>query len=150
MRSIAVLLVALFVLAGCGDDTDADASGDDPLTTDAAGTDDTAPPSEIGGGADECVTLAEEAAPDEAVRSFPDNPDTSWSVDGSSFDEQGRAQVEVVPTPDDVGYPRFMFVSTCASGDAVLLGVYALDEGAWTLLFTTDDANVEEFAPVLP
>jgi hypothetical protein len=70
-------------------------------------------------------------------------------VVGSTSDERGWAHVEVVPAPDDAGYPRFQFVSECVDGEVVLLGAYALDDGSWVLLFTTPEADVSDFEQTL-
>ncbi len=87
-----------------------------------------------------CARAAADGAPDAARRSFPDNPDVAWAVLAASV-EGSRSVVEVEPTPSTVGYPRFQLVFECAVDDPpVLLGAYALDGGAWTLLFTTGDA----------
>jgi hypothetical protein len=73
-------------------------------------------------------------------RSFPDNPDVSWRALGQKT-RDGVVYVEVEPTPDEVGYSKFVFAIGCkGAGDPKLHGAYALDGGSYTLLFTTDDA----------
>jgi hypothetical protein len=78
-------------------------------------------------------------------RSFPDNPDASWQVLGHKVVGALR-YVEVEPGPDEVGYPRFVFVIGClaSAGEPTIYGAYALDKGSYVLLFTS------EGAPALP
>ena len=153
-RTLAATWCALALLAGaCGDDdstTSAPTTGapttsepssltgsdDDPAPDDDPGPDD--------GEGSECEVLARAAAPGQAADSFPDNPGNTWAVADTSTDEAGRAVVEVVPTPDDVGYPRFRFVSRCDGDDVVFLGAYALDGGSWILLFTTNEPGASD------
>jgi hypothetical protein len=147
---ITLLVSSALLLSACGDD--ADSASDDAATTTTTpaamapeGPEDGTDDADEGG----CASVAEAAMPAQAERSFPDNPHNEWTVASSSVDTAGRAFVEAVPTPDDVGYPRFQFVSNCAGDEAVLLGAYALDDGVWVLLFTTDDADVADFEPTL-
>jgi hypothetical protein len=75
---------------------------------------------------------------------FPDNPSVTWSVLGQVT--QGLLLfVEVEPTPDEVGYPKFVFAIGCtAATEPKVYGVYAFENGGYILLSTTDDA------PALP
>jgi hypothetical protein len=88
-----------------------------------------------------CDEAAAAAAVDRlGKRSFPDNPDVSWRALGQKTRDR-VAYVEVEPTPDEVGYPRFVFAIGCeVAGEPKLYGAYALDGGSYTLLFTSDDA----------
>jgi hypothetical protein len=145
---VASFLAAMAMLSGCGDDADETADDTSERTT--------APPSDAteatepdGSASGDCTTAAEGAAPAEARAAFPDNPDVAWAVEGVEEDPEGRALVEVVPTPDEVGYPRFRLVFAC-DGDPVLLGTYALDGERWVLLFTTDEIGDVELDPTLP
>lgn len=148
-RALVPLLVVLALLApACGDDDSTVA----PTTTAPSGlgdggvSDDPDPtePSDGDGDDSVCESLASAAAAGQAADSFPDNPDNAWAVAGTSTDSAGRAVVEVVPTPDDVGYPRFRFVSRCEGDEVVFLGSYALDDGAWILLFTTNEPGASD------
>jgi hypothetical protein len=139
-----VLLLAL-IASACGDDDSASSAPPTTAEPSRLASDDDGPSAD--GSVDEaseCEALASAAAADQAADSFPDNPHNTWAVAGSSTDEAGRAVVEVVPTPDDVGYPRFRFVSRCEGDRAVFLGAYALDGGAWVLLFTTNEPGASE------
>jgi hypothetical protein len=144
-RALIPLVVVLALIAV--------ACGDDDSTTSAPPT--TAEPSGLAGGDDdpavddsdeasECEELASSAAAGQAADSFPDNPHNTWAVAGTSTDGAGRAVVEVVPTPDDVGYPRFRFVSRCEGDEVVHLGAYALDGSSWVLLFTTNEPGASD------
>jgi hypothetical protein len=144
---ITLALVTVLLLGACGDD---DSSTAAPTTTSpgALGGDDPDPTGEGDGVevGDEaaCQDLASAAAAGQAADSFPDNPHNRWAVADTSTDEAGRAVVEVVPTPDDVGYPRFRFVSRCDGDEVVFLGAFALDGGSWVLLFTTNEPGAAD------
>lgn len=133
-------LTAALLLAACGDD-----DGDDvgaPISVEADETTTSAvPPEEASAPAvvEGCKAMVEEAAPALAARSFPDNPDVTWSVGEASVTDAGLATVEVVPTPDEVGYPAFRLVTVCERDEAVLVGAYAREGDGWVLLFTTDE-----------
>jgi hypothetical protein len=156
----ALLLAALGLAAGCGDDGDAAESGDAPeseTTTEAPPADDEAGDEEGGeddgeaavGDVGECAEAAEAASPDEALAAFPDNPDVTWAVLGSREGGLGTVLVEIEPDPDEVGYPSFTFVFSCGDGTPERLATYALDGGDYVLLATTDAATGIDFAPVL-
>ncbi|HLT16352.1 MAG TPA: hypothetical protein VK007_06580 [Acidimicrobiales bacterium] len=146
-RIPALLLAAAVALAACGDD-----DGSAPDTTDAAPS-----TSAVGAPAvDEdalraCEDLAAEAAPAQATEHFPDNPDVTWTVvDATADPASGLVQVEIAPSSDEVGYPAFKLIALCEGGEeSVLLGAYALDGGAWVLLFTTDARAEIDLAPEL-
>lgn len=156
-RSVVVAGAVLVLLAGgCGggddDPSAADASsttaadGSTPTTSGGAGGDD---PSTTEDGDAGCEAEASAVAAEEATGAFPDNPDVEWTVAGSSG-EGGLTLVEVVPTPDEVGYPAFRLAFDCRDGEPVRIGTYALDEGAWILLATTDALGGGELPPELP
>jgi hypothetical protein len=156
---IATTAVALLVLVGCGSEatTAGDASSTTTSTTASTatgspGTASASPDSSADPGDESssgCVAVAEDAAPDIATRSFPDNPDEIWTVDGVTENDDGQVVVEVVPASAAVGYPRFRFVTVCEGEEAVLLATYALEEGSWVLLFTSDAAEGIDFDPEL-
>ena len=142
-RALPLVLVLVLIAVACGDD---DSTSSAPPTTAeptglASDGDGATPDSDE---ESECEALARAAAPAQAPDSFTDYHHITWAVAGTSTDEAGRAVVEVVPTPDDVGYPRFRFVSRCDGDDVVFLGSYALDGGAWVLLFTTDEPGASD------
>lgn len=146
-RLPALLLAAAIALAACGDD-----DGSAPDTTDAtSSTSTTGAPAVDDDALAACEDLAAEAAPAQATRTFPDNPDVTWTVVNASADEaSGLVQVEVTPSSDEVGYPAFMLVSLCEDvEDVVLLGVYAREGGSWVLLATTDARDEIDLAPEL-
>jgi hypothetical protein len=155
---IATTAAALLVLAGCGSES---TSGSDAssttTTTDAVvpappGTASGSPGTTVDPGdasSSGCVAIAEDAAPEIATRSFPDNPDETWTVADATENDEGQVVVEIVPASAAVGYPRFRFVTVCEGDDAVLLATYALEEGSWVLLFTSDAAEGIDFEPEL-
>src|SRR5690606_7654945 len=100
-------------------------------------------------GDDPCVTQAADDAPVEAKTVFPDNPDVTWTVEAVTVDADRRPQVELVPEPDEVGYPRFRFVYDCTT-DPVRLGTYAFEDGGWILLSTTDAGASTDLPATLP
>jgi hypothetical protein len=147
-----LLLAALGLAAGCGDDGETADTGDAPdgeTTTEAPPADDGE--DEGDGDAASCAEAAEAASPDEALAAFPDNPDVTWAVLGTREGGLGTVLVELEPDPDEVGYPSFTFVFGCGTGEPVRLGTYAFEDGEYILLATTDalaDTDVE-LAPVL-
>lgn len=155
---IATTALAVLLVGACGSTEDTAGSGASSSTTSttaslsASGTL-VAPPGSATGGttADpaSCAAVAEASAPAIATRSFPDNPDETWTVADVTENDEGQAVVEIVPASAAVGYPRFRFVTACEGGDAVLLATYALDDGAWILLFTSDAAEGLTFDPEL-
>jgi hypothetical protein len=149
LRRYAAVPFALFALTlfavACGDD---DTEATPGVTSPVGSADDApAPGSDARDSADPCAVAAEAAAPGQAFDVFVDNPDVTWAVAGVTVDGS-RTTAEIVPTPDEVGYPRFRFVSDCGD-EVVLLAGYALDDGSWILLFTTDEASGIEFDPAL-
>ena len=154
--TLCVVLLALLVGA-CGDDDTADPSGtttstepggltgsdSDGESGDGRGDDTTDDATDDAAAA--CEAAARDALPAQAARSFPDNSHNTWAVADSFTDAAGLAVVEAVPSPDDVGYPSFRFVSRCDGDEVVLLGAYALD-GGWVLLFTTDAPGASDLA----
>jgi len=146
-RTAAAILVAGVLVVGAACSTDDETADDAPVTA-VAPTGEGDDSGETGTA--DCASLAEAAAPARAAASFPDNADATWTVDGVEIDDAGRAQVEVVPSTDDVGYPRFRMLSACDGDDVVLLGTYALDDDGWVLLFTTDEPGAADLEPTLP
>ena len=146
-----LLLAALGLAAGCGDDGDSAETGDVPdtetTTTEAPPEDDEG--DEGDGDAGACAEAAEAASPDEALAAFPDNPDVTWAVLGTREGGLGTVLVELEPDPDEVGYPSFTFVFSCGDGTPERLATYALDGDDYVLLATTDAAAGIDFAPVL-
>lgn len=145
------LAATLALVAACSDDdTATDGAAGTSTTAAGAASDGTAAPSSgTGDEAAMCADVAVEAAPDLAATTFPDNPDVTWTVAAVETDDEGLALVEVVPEPDEVGYPAFRLAVTCESGEAVHLGTYALDGGSWVLLATTDAPGADELEPTL-
>lgn len=148
-----LLLAAALALAACGDDdggetADAPAAGE--VTTTAA-ADDAGETSELAEDDAEpgCAAAAADAAQAIGEEHFPDNPGVIWDVVGTSSDAEGRALVEVQPTPDEVGYPRFTFLVECSDDDPELVATYALDGGAYVLLSTTgaDPGDLPDTVP---
>jgi hypothetical protein len=71
---------------------------------------------------------------------FPDNPNVTWETLGHKV-SAGIFYVEVRPTPDEVGYPKFVFAIGCRAANVPeVLATYAFDKGAYTLLSTKDSA----------
>ena len=139
--TLCVVLLALLVGA-CGDDDTADPSGT-TTSTEPGGLTGSDSDGESGDGGGDDTT--DDARPAPAARAFPDNSHNTWAVADSFTDAAGLAVVEAVPSPDDVGYPSFRFVSRCDGDEVVLLGAYALD-GGWVLLFTTDAPGASDLA----
>jgi len=155
---IATSAAALLVLGACGSETTSGSGASSTTaTTDAVvpgppGTASGSPGTSAGpddGSPAGCVDTARDQATEIATRSFPDNADETWTVADAAENDEGQVIVEVVPASAAVGYPRFRFVTVCEGGEAVLLATYALDEGTWTLLFTSDAAEGTEFDPEL-
>lgn len=155
---IATTAAALLVLGACGGETTSGSGGpsstaaSDPVVPGPPGTASGSPGTSTDpedGSPAGCVATARDQATEIATRSFPDNADETWTVADVVEDDEGRAVVEIVPGSAAVGYPRFRFVTACEDGDAVLLATYALDEGTWTLLFTSDAAEGTDFDPEL-
>lgn len=76
-----------------------------------------------------------------AKEAFPDNTDVQWQV--LEITQQGGFYcVEAEPVPAAVGYPRFRFVlGRAPSGDLCDHGCYCLDNGRWSLLYTTPNTS---------
>jgi len=145
-RTAAAILVAGVMIVGAACSAD-DETADDASVTTVAATGEADDATEAGTA--DCAELAEAAAPARASASFPDNADATWTVEGVEIDADGRALVEVVPSTDDVGYPRFRMLHACDGDDVVLLGTYALDDDGWVLLFTTDQPGAADLEPTL-
>lgn len=147
-----LLLAAALALAACGDDDGgetADPPGDGEVTTTVA-ADDAGETSELAEDAEPgCAAAAADAAQAIGEVHFPDNPGVIWDVVATSTDADGRALVEVQPTPDEVGYSRFTFLVDCAAGAPELVATYALDGGAYVLLSTTgaDPGDLPDTVP---
>lgn len=139
MRRLLVVLLCVIGLAACGDDGDPEGSAT-TSTTVAAPDEDAAEP-------EGCAAAAEAGAADEAYTVFPDNPDVDWAVLDVA-EAEGGVLVELQPTPDEVGYPRFRFLYGCDGDDPVRFATYALEDGAFVLLATTDAAP-SDLAPTL-
>ncbi len=143
-------LVVLLGVAGCTGDTESDTDSVGAGAPEESPLDD----AELGGGElpgtdggpATCAADAEAVTPAEAASSFPDNPDTVWTVEDSEATD-GQAWVQAVPDTDAVGYPAFRFVYACADDGPDLLGVYAAEAAGWVLLFTTDAAGAGALEP---
>lgn len=155
MRRVAVplsVLLALLLGACSGSDSDA---GSVPTSSSGApspsSTPSPTPSGTVGSlGGDRCFTQALTRAPTDATPAFPDNPDVTWTAEGATPGADGRALVELVPDPDEVGYPRFRFVYDCATGEPVRFGTYAFEDGGWILLSTTDAGASADLPVSLP
>lgn len=144
----ALVAAAGLGLLGCGDD-DGGSGGDGGGAGDGDAAATTAPPSDTA--PDDCLAAAEAGAPADALEAFPDNPDVTWTVLDTREGGLGTVLVELQPSPDEVGYPSFTFVYGCGTGEPLRLGTYALEDGVYVLLATTDalaDTDVE-LAPTL-
>lgn len=146
---VVVVLLVTVGLAACGDDSDPDGTESEPSGSPASSTTVAAPDgdsdpddSDLDGsaaGPEGCAGAAQAGAADEAYAVFPDNPDVDWTVvDVAEAD--GGVVVELEPTPDEVGYSRFRFLYGCEGDEPVRFATYALDDGAFVLLATTDAA----------
>lgn len=94
---------------------------------------------------DEAATLA--AIDAIGKRSFSDNPTVTWKVVGSKASGSVR-YVEVEPSRDEVGYPRFVFAVGCdASAAPELHGIYALEKGGVYALLSTSNGRTLPDAP---
>lgn len=73
---------------------------------------------------------------------FPDNVGLQWTVLGFQHREDlGLVFVEVEPSPDEVGYPRFQFALQAShAGPPKRVATYCLDAGHYTLLSTSPGA----------
>ncbi|MGY6501168.1 MAG: hypothetical protein ACXIVQ_09805 [Acidimicrobiales bacterium] len=150
-RVFSLLMVSCLVwLSACGDDDESTAppGTDSPTTTSTTMTPSVGDPSGDPDDPSRCAEMARSVAGRQALGSFPDNPDVSWSVADVTASEV-RAIAEIVPTPDEVGYPRFRLVSMCEGDEIELLGAYALDGAGWILLFTAGDTQPEDLSPTL-
>jgi hypothetical protein len=94
---------------------------------------------------DEATTLA--AIDRIAKASFPDNPDVTWRVLGHKTVGLLR-YIEVEPTPDEVGYPKFILVIGCSvATEPEIRGGYAFENGSYILLFTADGTTLPASPP---
>ena len=74
---------------------------------------------------------------------FPDNPNNTWAIRKTTH-EGDLAYVEVMPSPQDVGYPSFIFVLDFkATTEGRFIGVYCMENGKYSLLFTVSNLDRE-------
>jgi hypothetical protein len=66
---------------------------------------------------------------------FPDNPEVAWSVKGFRH-AADLVLAEVVPEPDEVGYPRFVFGFAGGSARPRHVATWCFSDGSYTLLCT--------------
>jgi hypothetical protein len=66
---------------------------------------------------------------------FPDNPQVVWSVKGFRHSAD-LVLAEVVPDPDEVGYPRFVFGFAGGSARPRHVATWCFRDGGYTLLCT--------------
>ena len=75
---------------------------------------------------------------------FPDNPNNTWAIRKTTH-EGDLAYVEVIPSPQDVGYPSFIFVLDFReTTEGRFIGAYCMENGKYSLLFT--ESNVDATA----
>lgn len=156
-RRAALLVLPALLLAACGDDAgDDDDGGSGSASASASGSasgpdDGAGDTSEVADGDDAgtCEALAIDAAQDLGTTHFPDNHDVTWDVLGTTVADDDEVFVEVQPTPDEVGYPRFTFLVECDDGTPELVATYALEDGAYVLLSTTGDTDPDD-VPATP
>ena len=76
---------------------------------------------------------------------------TTYTVVATRALPGDRVIVETtVDQPDLVGYGEVWFLSQCAEGDVVLLGGYVPIDGAFQLLFTTDEGSAADVSMTAP
>jgi hypothetical protein len=66
---------------------------------------------------------------------FPDNPGVTWSLKGLQH-QSDLWLAEVVPEPDEVGYPRFVFGFAAGRGAPRHVATWCFQEGGFQLLAT--------------
>ena len=74
---------------------------------------------------------------------FPDNPNNTWAIRKTTH-EGDLAYVEVIPSPQDVGYPSFIFVLDFKeTTEGRFIGAYCMENGKYSLLFTESNLDRE-------
>lgn len=136
-------VAALAVVGACSDRGGDPGPGPAPTTTPSP-TEPALPPSD-GTGSVECGDSALLRAPGEALGVFPDD-DVEWTARPADAVLGDLILVSLTPSSDTVGYPEFRFVYRCDAGGPARIASYALDEGRFVLL-STSDALADEQLP---
>lgn len=103
-RSLVIAAILVLGVAACGDGAGDDAEGTTsptPTSTPAVDPPDGAPDDDETA---RCAEAARSVAELQAYDAFPDNPDVTWTT-AEVVATADRAIAEMVPSPDEVGYP---------------------------------------------
>jgi hypothetical protein len=91
------------------------------------------PPAALPAGAAEAERWIREHVTEVGREEFPDNPEVAWSVKGFRH-AADLVLAEVVPEPDEVGYPRFVFGFAAGAARPRHVATWCLRDGGYTLL----------------
>ena len=135
-RTVALALAAMPFLGACS-------AAEEPQVPASPSSEQASPP--VGAvGSMECGDSALLEAPGEAATAFPDNPGVEWTARPTDVVIGELVIVGLTPDRDEVGYPELRFVYRCDTHGPARIATYALDEGRFVLLATTDVLGDEE------